>query len=482
MFVFQNIAEYMGYFKKSPPLALAGVSAHARECGERHDKGVLGCKTISDDYRTHREFKAEYSDLTRAEGIRWWIERQRDCPLLISVSFDGAESLKYIKSWESILKGLSQSEVEHMFDLQIKWVESLLPFTGLLLVSEGIVLEFCSLTTLEALRGLKQLRSVTLWSSGGAFSLDPLTTCPNLTTVRLSDCHQSNSVGVLGSLRNLKSIALEECGITDVDFLMGCPFVDSINVSECKNLTSLAGLGGLLKLKTVDASGSEIQSVEGLSGCVALESVNLRGCKNLLSFAGLGGLRKLKTVGALCTGIQSVRDLAGCVSLESVDVSWCENLRSLDGLGGLAKLRTIDTNQSGIMSIGNLTGCVALEKVNVSGCYMLTSLTGLAGLEKLRAVDAVDSAIQSIGDLTGCVALESVDVRGCRSLTSVIALSRLQNLTEVLVGGTEVKMREQFAFRPGVFAGDFNDYVYDFYLLQDSDEEDSYDFVYDQRR
>ncbi|CAD2215336.1 hypothetical protein AGDE_16947 [Angomonas deanei] len=310
MSLFQNISQYTEYFGKSSPLALAAVNSHARECGERHQKGVLGCNVISDDYGVRRILKVNSPDIACLERTQWWIERQRECPLLVSVSFDDAGSLEDITTWERFSGRLSEGDVEHAFALTMEHLESLLPFTVLLKRSEAIVLHICALTTLEALGGLELLTKVELSYCEGSFNVDPLLTCPNLTVVSVVSSHGVTSVEVLGKLRNLREITLRDCDITNVDFLKGCSKLEYADVSDCETLTSLTGLRGLGKLKTLYACGAAIESIEHLSECVELETIDVRGCVNLTSLAGLGGLKGLRTVDASHTSIESIEHLA----------------------------------------------------------------------------------------------------------------------------------------------------------------------------
>ncbi|EPY15441.1 hypothetical protein AGDE_17118 [Angomonas deanei] len=340
MSLFQKISQYTEYFGKSSPLALAAVNSHARECGERHQKGVLGCNVISDGYGVRRILKVNSPDIACLERTQWWIERQRECPLLVSVSFDGAGSLEDIPTWERFSGRLSEGDVEHAFALTMEHLESLLPFTVLLKRSEAIVLNICALTTLEALGGLELLRKVELSYCEGSFNVDPLLSCPNLIGVSVGYSYGVTSVEVLGRLRNLREITLRDCNITNVGFLKGCSKLEYADVSYCETLISLAGLGGLKGLRTVDARHTAVESIEHLAGCAALETVVVSCCKNLTSLAGLGGLEKLRTVDASHTPIDSVACLSGCVALEIVNVCGCKKLLSPADLSGLEKLRT----------------------------------------------------------------------------------------------------------------------------------------------
>ncbi|CAD2216467.1 hypothetical protein AGDE_16311 [Angomonas deanei] len=181
MFLFQNISQYTDYFRESPPLALAAINSDARECGERHEEGVLGCNIISDACGRRRTFKVNSRDIACLEHSQWWMERQRDCPLQIIVEFSGTKSLKDIPKCETVSRRLSDGKVEHTFDLYIEGVESLLPFAFLLKRSEVVVLNVCVLNTLR-----------------GAFTRGPLLTCPKLTSVTgsfLSRCGFTGGIG-----------------------------------------------------------------------------------------------------------------------------------------------------------------------------------------------------------------------------------------------------------------------------------------------
>ncbi|CAD2220835.1 hypothetical protein AGDE_16911 [Angomonas deanei] len=158
MFPFHHLSDYMDYFGGSPPLALSAVNSHGRECGECHQRGILGCTVATEGYETRRVIRMGSSDIGRAEHAQWWMERQRDYSLQTAVEFNGAESLGDIAGWVDLAHLLSESEVGHMFQLHVKEAESLLPFVALLHQSEGIHLYNYSLTSLQALEGLERLK------------------------------------------------------------------------------------------------------------------------------------------------------------------------------------------------------------------------------------------------------------------------------------------------------------------------------------
>ncbi|CAD2216474.1 hypothetical protein ADEAN_000393600 [Angomonas deanei] len=402
MFLFRCISRYTAYFKSVIPLALTAVNSHARECGEHHEEGVLGCNIVSDTCGRSRIIEVDSSDVACLERVQWWIERERDCPLRIAVRFSGNEFQGHIPAWEKLSQRLSAGKVEHTFDLQNVGVESLLPFAVLLKRSGVVRLDECDLNTLEALAGLELLREVHLSSCHGAFTLVPLLTCPNLTSIGVTDCPRVSSPEVLGRLRNLKEISLADFSITSLDFLKDCTLLEYVNVRHCKNFLSLDGLSGIEKLKTVIACYSAIESIEHLAGCVALESVNVSGCRGLTSLEGLSGLEKLRTVNVSCTSIESIEHFAGCLELEKVNVSYCKNLTSLVGLSGLKKLKTLDASYTEIESVEHLSECEALESLDVSYCEPLASLSCLDGLPNLRSVKAIGTFVPPDTQLCHC--------------------------------------------------------------------------------
>ncbi|CAD2217878.1 hypothetical protein AGDE_16793 [Angomonas deanei] len=292
----QDISQYMDYFEESPPLALAAVNSRAREYGERHEKGILRCNVTSGDDGLRRVVYAHSSDVASLKRVQWWVKRQREYPVQIVVEFNGTESLADIPIWETLSQQLCKSKVEHLFHVRIKKVQSLLPFAVLLKRSDGVLLDRCTLTTLEALGRLGRLRRVDLSSCDGAFTLDPLSTCPNLTSVSVEYSHDVTSPEALWKLQNLKHVVLRGCGITSVAFLSGCTSLESVNVCSSRNLNSLVGLSGLKNLQIVNASHSGIESIECLTGCLSLQLLDVSCCKSLTSLEGLSGLQNLREV------------------------------------------------------------------------------------------------------------------------------------------------------------------------------------------
>ncbi|CAD2222718.1 hypothetical protein ADEAN_001026500 [Angomonas deanei] len=408
MFIFQHIADYAAYFEDPPPLALAAVNAHARECGERRREGLLGCCITTGASQVYRTFRMNATHVERLECARWWLERQCDYPLYILVKFDGTKSFMQIPALNAISQQLLERKVDHTLELNIRNLKSILPFAVLLRQSRDIRLYECRLKDLEVMKGLGRLRTVELSSVRDIIHLDPLASCPNLTSIHILYCADVVSAERLGQLQQLREVVIWSCANRSIDFLKGCAMLESIDVSGCTKLTSLDALKGLQKVRKLDAHYSGIRRLGDLTGCVSLRTVDVSGCVELNSLDGLSGLHQLRTLNANHSGIANIQGLTGCVSLETVDVSGCARLNSLDGLSCLMELRTLNARKSGIERIGDLTGCVALASVDVSRCRTLTSLNGLSGLPNLRMLDVSGTGVPRDERPEGCPALRSV--------------------------------------------------------------------------
>ncbi|CAD2217007.1 hypothetical protein AGDE_12510 [Angomonas deanei] len=236
MLPFQNMSDYTDYFKTSPPLALASVNAHSRECAECHKKGMLGWNITADDYGTRRVLSIKSIFVEKLRRARWWLTRQRDYPLHVCVRFGGKTMLNDIFILEQFSKKLSVHSVEHTFHLDITGTKSLLPFAVLLLRSESICLRECQLKSLQALERLERLRSVEITDCTGDFTIDPLGSCHNLTYLDVAYCEGLTGLETLESLRNLKVVDVRGVNIATIEFLKNCDHLETLYVSKCKNL------------------------------------------------------------------------------------------------------------------------------------------------------------------------------------------------------------------------------------------------------
>ncbi|CAD2216468.1 hypothetical protein AGDE_16309 [Angomonas deanei] len=361
MFLLRNVSRPTACLNKIPRLSLLGLCLQTRAASGNQSGGL-------------QQSAESFVGATRSFTVRWQ-SGPHDSPLRVIETFEGTESLNDVPLSEEFSKHLSKKKVAHKFDLNISEVDSLLPFAFLLARSEKVCLKGCHLTSLKTLEGLERLKKVELWDCNGAFSLEPLASCPNLRTVDIRDCPDANLS--FGKVSSVKHIILDGPNITSVGFLKDCHELESLDVSKCKNLMSLDGLSGLPNLTNIYARRSGLEDIRGLSGCVALEALNVSQCKKLRSLHGLSGLKKLVSVNLWKSGIENILGLCGCVALEALDVSHCKSLISLDGLLGLQNLKSVKAVKSGVKNIRGLSGCVALEEVNVEECRGLFSPDGL---------------------------------------------------------------------------------------------------------
>jgi hypothetical protein len=177
--------------------------------------------------------------------------------------------------------------------------------------------------------GVDGLEQVDLRSWGSALSDSMLcalvVTCPKLTSVNLTQCHDVTGAGVAAlaaGLPQLLSVDLSYCSrITDVGITAlgeSCPELESVNLRCCTNVTD-AGIAALAASKCQRALQSLFLdfcavtdvglAALGAGGCPTLQKIDLRSCPKITN-TGVAALAK------------------GCPQLSSVDVRFCNSVTS----------------------------------------------------------------------------------------------------------------------------------------------------------
>ena len=175
---------------------------------------------------------------------------------------------------------------------------------------------------LSGLRGAPSLTSVSL-SRCRVVSLEPLSACSALTTLRAFDCMQLQDLEPLQALAFLQTLELDlrGDGVRELTPLSALTRLTSLTLyGELAQTVSYAPLGLLGELRTLSLHGAPGMTEVGFVAALAkLEKLELRSCKALVDLSGL----------------------AAHASLQEVSIDWCEAVRDVTALSTLPALKRV---------------------------------------------------------------------------------------------------------------------------------------------
>ena len=239
-----------------------------------------------------------------------------------------------------------------------------------------------SVTTLDCVAG------AAAGIKGSITVLDDLPEMANLKIVNLSGETSITSYDPLRRLTQLQSLSLDGCNLTDADLekISSIIWLSSLSVQN-NRLTTLAPVTSMLSLTELSAAGNQIKAVPSLSRLSVLKKLNLSG--NALT--GLTWVTGHKTLVSLDVSNNLIPDLT--------PLSTCSALTELNVASNL------------FTSIVPLSGCARLETLNISD-NDVTSLVDLKGLTLLSNFSAADTRISTVEPLSSMTELTTLNVSG----------------------------------------------------------------------
>ena len=369
----------------------------------------------------------------------------------------------------SALTELTALHLDHVGHLT-----SLEPLSALTNLRAFTLSECDALNHIGALSAWPRLAHLDLSWCGRITSLEPITQLAELETLNLSGCRQIVNWTRVGSLRNLRSLALSHTGVRAVH-LTGMPYLKRLSFNRCDQLATL-DLSELPELQTLELKGlTSLEDVD-LSNLPRLQELHLTSPHlHTLRLKRLPLLRRLESdlrdLGVLeCHDLPLIsfhtlerfmqadrlRDVtivnlsflqvlsAHLPSLERLSLSHVPALISLD-LSGCERLRTlIEISEAPILNSVDLHGCInlselpslntckAITELNLSGCHRLERLPELAPLSAMTHLNLSGChQLKRLPELSSLSALTNLDLSECyllNRLPDVKGLTALERL------------------------------------------------------
>lgn len=303
--------------------------------------------------------------------------------------------------------------------------------------------ETLELTDLAYFTGLTSLTI----QEHAAPDLSFLSSLTKLETLDLSDSTISpESLSLIGSLPNLKSLNLARCGLSTLSGLETLTTLTELNLSE-NSISDVTPLGGNAGLQTLNLQRNAISNVTGLSGMTALAWLDvsynslgdmspLSGCasltwldvsnNNLTALSGIGRLTGLTYLDGSYNALTDVTGIGSCTALTELDLS-NNVLDNMDELVTLVNVSVLDVSYNDILTIPDFPDVAALATFN--GCHnFFEDVSGLAGLQSLNYVYLDYNNISDINVLSTCNNLVQVNV----FRTNVSDISALQGMDVII--------------------------------------------------
>lgn len=278
-----------------------------------------------------------------------------------------------------------------------------------------------SVTTLDCVAG------AAAGIKGSITTLDDLLEMANLKTVNLNGEKEISSFDPLRRLTQLQSLSLDGCNLTDGKFSQICNIIWLSSLSVQNNgLTTLAPISSMLSLTELDASGNQIKTVPSLARLSILRKLDLSG-NALTSAAWLSNHKTLSSLNVSNNLITDISPLSTCSALTDLNVA--SNLfTSLVPLAGCSRLETLDVSGNEISSLADLKELTALSNLSAAD----TKISSIEPLSEMSALTTLNVSGTTVRDFTPLSQskLKNLYAANCdiSNLTTMVMLSSLEML------------------------------------------------------
>lgn len=284
--------------------------------------------------------------------------------------------------------------------------------------------------TYEDLSLFTHLQTLSITTSNGD-SLQSIANLSHLTEVSvIRSTLSAADLAVIGSLPNLTSLTLSDCGISMIDELAGLTCLTYLDLSSNSikelsplsfmtdltyldlshnALSSLNAISSLDTLTYLDISYNSLSSLTPIAGCTALTELNVSN-NTLTDLSGIEAMADLTTFYASYNDLTDVSALSECLAVSRLDIS-NNALTDISAVSQLIDLEFFDFSHNQVTELPKWSYDNKL--VSIDGSYnALTSVSSLAGYIHLNYVLMDYNEITYIKDLRYCSVLVKVSVYG----------------------------------------------------------------------
>lgn len=246
---------------------------------------------------------------------------------------------------------------------------------------------------LVAISKLKELKSLRLENCGltgiGELGLSDL---PKLTTLSLKGNQKLNDdclKDIIPIKDQLRTLVLADTGVKSLGSLLPAEKLWTLSVDGCSSFSDLSSVAKMTTLRYLYISHTAVSSLEELKSLTELRVISTEG-----------------------NGLKSLKGLENSIYLEQLYAGENE-LSSTEGMENMTQLGIVDLHSNMISDVTVLKKSMdELEKLDLSG-NMLYDLSFLSSANKLSVLYMDGTEIRTLSDITGLPELEILSVRNC---------------------------------------------------------------------
>lgn len=239
----------------------------------------------------------------------------------------------------------------------------------------------------------------------------------------------------IGKLKELTSLTLDNCGLenlTQIHFsektkLHSVYLPDNPGLDD-RDIAELSGIRD--NLRTLVLNNTGVTSLESLLPLKNIDSLSLNGCKGFKDTDQLAQLNKLQGLYISETGITSLEKLQSLTNLKNVTAAG-NHLTTLKGLEHCLNLERLYANGNLLTTTDGLENATQLKVVNLSGNAIRDASVLEKSIATLKYVDLSENPIEDVEFLRRGKKLEALwlDKTGITSLEMFQMLPALKTLS-----------------------------------------------------
>lgn len=290
---------------------------------------------------------------------------------------------------------------------------------------------------IEALSGMKKLRTLEFHMNEGTEDISFLTSLPKLTTFKITQYYgyEIKDLTPVSSLTKLKKLQISCDSERDLTFLKGLKNLKNLDLDF--EFSSIAPLSKLTKLKTLRLNSSSISDISPLAKLKNLTTLEILERNHIKDISAIGKLTKLKSLMLHTMDVGSVAVLSKLKKLESLSLMYvkCSDARKV--VSGLTTLKSLD-----ITDVDMGRDCGFLKKLkNLETLFMLypgfTSIDGIQYCTNLKNLWLQDDSLSDISPFKKLKKLEVLNISNS-GVTDISALAKLKNIRTLYIQGNSI--------------------------------------------
>lgn len=265
------------------------------------------------------------------------------------------------------------------------------------------------------------------------------------------------SIEALSGMRQLESLNLAGHNIANLQPLAELTRLTRLSLASnpVSDISPLAGLTALrvLMLDRTQAGGTLVEDVSPLRNLTALESLSI-GSERLVDIGPLSNLINLQELWISSSGVADLSPLAGLTGLERMSF-WGSEVVDVSPLSNLTNLRMIELTHANIHDVSPLANLRNLYSLNLGG-NAIADITPLAALENMQGLWIYENDISDISPLAGLSELTELSLFS-NQLSDLGALAGLAQLWQLWAYDNQLTDLGPLVANSGVGADDFID-------------------------